>query len=436
MCSGWPDTLACARSEPALRLVHEMTRMLYKILMLLMIAPSALAETSYQDFEMPPHDYFKRTPTDRFTQMKAALESGQLKLDLSGEKEFLASFLQAMDVPASSQMLVFSTTSLQLSLINPSNPRALYFSEDIYVGYIPGGRIEIVSLDPELGAIFYIFDIPQNREPVRVERSTRCMNCHAGEETGHVPGLVVKSVLPGLTGGSLVAYRINKSGHTIPLEERLGGWYVTGLDGVTNHWGNSLGQFNAGNLVKIRNNPGERFRFARYLTSTSDILAHLIHEHQVGFVNRVIEATYRTRTVLQVNSGKLSAAQDQELNQQANEIVRYLLFVDESALPAGGIEGDPIFKGEFQSNRRAVNGAALKDLELKTRLFKHRCSYMIYSTVFSGLPKVMKDRVYRKLGDALSVATEEAEYKFLGPEEKQLIREVLRGTLKDLPENW
>lgn len=115
-----------------------MTRMLYKILMLLMIAPSALAETSYQDFEMPPHDYFKRTPTDRFTQMKAALESGQLKLDLSGEKEFLASFLQAMDVPASSQMLVFSTTSLQLSLINPSNPRALYFSEDIYVGAYPG----------------------------------------------------------------------------------------------------------------------------------------------------------------------------------------------------------------------------------------------------------------------------------------------------------
>ena len=31
-------------------------------------------------------------------------------------------------------MLVFSTTSLQLSLISPSNPRALYFGEDMYLG--------------------------------------------------------------------------------------------------------------------------------------------------------------------------------------------------------------------------------------------------------------------------------------------------------------
>ncbi len=413
-----------------------MKRVAYKFFLCLWLFPAALAELSYQDFELPPHDYFKRTPTDRFTQMKSALESGELKLDRSGEKEFLADFLKVFDIPISSQLLVFSTTSLQLSLINPSNPRALYFGEDIYVGYIPGGRIEIVSLDPELGAIFYIFEIPYGNTPVRVDRSTRCMNCHAGEDTGHVPGLVVKSVVPGLTGGSLVAYRINQSGHSIPIEHRLGGWYVTGLDGYTNHWGNLLGQFQEGTLVKIPNSPGERFRFSRYLTQTSDILPHLVHEHQVGFVNSVVGATYRTKTYQHTDAGKLTPEHEKELDEQAETIVRYLLFADESQLPPTGIIGDPTFKREFQNNRRSVNGASLKDWDLKTRLFKYRCSFMIYSTVFNGLPKPMKLRIYHKLGIALSVNKPDQNYSFLGSEEKTKIRQILRGTLNDLPENW
>lgn len=132
------------------------------------------------------------------------MESGELKLDRSGEKAFLLSLLRQLEVPVSSQMLVFSTTSLQLRFISPENPRALYFNEDIYVGYIPGGRLEIVSIDPELGGIFYIFDIPRGDAPAKVERSQRCMNCHAGEDTGFVPGLVVKSVAPGLTGAALI----------------------------------------------------------------------------------------------------------------------------------------------------------------------------------------------------------------------------------------
>ena len=114
-------------------------------------------------------------------------------------------------------MLVFSTTSLQLSLISPANPRALYFNEDLYLGYVPGGRIEIVSLDPELGGIFYIFDIPKESSSLRIERSERCMNCHAAADTGFVPGLVIKSVVPGPAGGSLTAYRLEQIGHAVPL---------------------------------------------------------------------------------------------------------------------------------------------------------------------------------------------------------------------------
>src|SRR5207249_6740608 len=159
-----------------------------------------------------------------------SLEAGQIELDRSSEKAFVASLLKALDIPASSQMLVFSTTSLQLSLISPSNPRALYFNDEVYLGYVPGGRIEIVSLDPELGGIYYIFEIPKEAAPLRIERSERCMNCHAADDTGHVPGLVIKSVIPGPTGGSLIAHRLGQIGHGVRFDERFGGWYVTGAD--------------------------------------------------------------------------------------------------------------------------------------------------------------------------------------------------------------
>ena len=63
----------------------------------------------------------------------------------------------------------------------PRSPRALFFNEDIYLGWAQGGKIEIVSVDPDLGGVFYIFDIPRNGQPPRPERATACMNCHARE---------------------------------------------------------------------------------------------------------------------------------------------------------------------------------------------------------------------------------------------------------------
>jgi hypothetical protein len=191
------------------------------VFLLMAVRGSALAQPNYDEIDEPPHNYRKRTPQDRFTKLKGDLESGRIGLDQSGEKAFVLSLLKALDIPATSQMLVFSTTSLQLSLISPSNPRALYFSEDIYLGYVPRGRIEIVSLDPELGGIFYIFDIPRDARPLRIERSERCMNCHAGEETHYVPGLLIKSVVPGPSGGSLTAFRLEQMGHGIPFDQRL-----------------------------------------------------------------------------------------------------------------------------------------------------------------------------------------------------------------------
>jgi hypothetical protein len=388
------------------------------------------------DINDPPHEYRTRQPNDPFARIKSDLESGRITLNRADEKSYLVSLLKVLGVPVSSQMLVFSTTSLQLNLISPSNPRAVYFNEDTYIGYIPGGRIEIASLDPELGAVFYIFDIPRDGRTLQVERSGRCMNCHAGEDTRHVPGLVVKSVVPGPGGGSLVAYRLGQTGHGIPFEQRFGGWYVTGAPAFTNHWGNLIGRLEGATLTRIPNPPGTRFDFGRYPAPGSDLLPQLLLEHQAGFVNRVIEAAYRTRAALHLGGGRLTADHATELDEQAGIITRYLLFADEARLPDGGVEGNAAYRADFLASRRPdPTGLSLKDFDLRTRLFKHRCSYMIYSPIFSGLPTEMKRRVYRQLAAALS-QDRASEYAFLPDAERQAIRNILRATIPDLPAGW
>ena len=63
-------------------------------------------------------------------------------------------------------MLVFSKTSFQRERISPQTPRALYFNEDVYVGFIPGAPLmEISVAEPKLGAVFYTWlkRLPANR---------------------------------------------------------------------------------------------------------------------------------------------------------------------------------------------------------------------------------------------------------------------------------
>jgi hypothetical protein len=85
--------------------------------------------------------------------------------------------------------MVFSASSLQSEIINPRNPRALYFNEDTYIGWVPGGLVEIIAADPEMGPMFYVFDRLRPGGPVpNVTRSTKCMNCHAGQRHPQAAG--------------------------------------------------------------------------------------------------------------------------------------------------------------------------------------------------------------------------------------------------------
>lgn len=396
----------------------------------------------YTDLDSEAHRYWTRELEDPFSRAIGAIEDGEVGLDRSGELAFLGSLLNAFDIPAASQLLVFSTTSLQLSLISPRNPRAIYFNEDLYIGYIPGGRIEIVSIDPNLGGIFYIFEVPRpgaGAAALSVDRSRRCMNCHADTQTRDVPGLTISSVVPGPRGGSMDSFRDELSGHQIPFSSRFGGWHVTGDHHLGKHWGNLIGNFVDGELVTQPVLAGERFDFSRYLVETSDILAHLLLEHQIGFLNRVFEATYRARSyVFASGGGPLTDAQEASLDRVADELVRYLLFADEAALPGDGLAGDAALVEAFlRKKKEDPEGRSLRDLDLRSRMFTYRCSYMIYSEAFAAMPAPVRGRVWSRLGKALGVdRSETGNFDYLPAAEKLAIRSILRNTLAGIPDGW
>src|SRR6185503_11759080 len=290
---------------------------------------NAYAADSRPGIYNPLHEYDTRPVDDRFTRFLADWDAGRTSdIDLSGDVAFLQSLLKQLDVPVSSQMLVFTATSLQKGLISARNPRALYFNDDTYVGFVPRGRIEVISLDPELGGIFYIFDRLQPGRRPQVRRSSECMNCHAPRHIENVPGLVIESVIPGLTGGGERAFRREQSGHGVPIGDRFGGWHLTGTgEAMPPNWSNQLLIRKNGEAKELPNPPGERCDLTRYLLPTSDLLAQLLHEHQVGFVNRALQAGYRYREL-----AAEGAADDAALSELSASLLRYLRFVDEAPL--------------------------------------------------------------------------------------------------------
>jgi len=381
----------------------------------------------YAELDEAPHHYWEAQPQDRFTRLADELESGRRQLPKGDDLTVLRGLLEALDIPVSSQRLVFSATSLQSGLIHARNPRAIYFNEDTSVGYVPGGRLEILSIDPQLGAIFYIFDLPKDSHLPFIDRSTRCMNCHQGERMNFIPGHALESAIPSMTGGTLEAFRRRQFGHGVPLQDRLGGWHVTGEGSIKKHHGNVVGKLSPQGLQTTFYKPGELFSWSRYPVETSDMLAHLLHEHQAGFINMVLEGTYRARYALHQSGGQLSQGQRQMLDAHAARLVRYVLFADEVPLPAGGIPGDPSYKKAFQSHQRHAlpSGASLRDLDLNSRLLRYRCSYMIHTPMWDAMPEPLLQRVHEHLKQALDEKHPSAEYAYLGTEEKRVIRAIL-----------
>ena len=396
-------------------------------LAILLAACGAEAADARPGIYNPLHEYDTRSVENRFSRLLAAWDAGQKpEIDTSGDLSFLRSLLKELEVPVSSQMLVFTATSLQKGLISARNPRALYFNDDTYVGFVPRGRIEVISLDPQLGGIFYIFDRLRPGSRPAVHRSAECMNCHAPRYMNNIPGLVIESVIPGLTGGGERAFRREQSGHAVPISDRFGGWHLTGTgETMPANWSNQLLIRKNGEAKELANPPGERCDLTRYPLPTSDLLAQLLHEHQVGFVNRALQAGYQYRELAAADSANETA-----LAELSAPLVRYLLFADESPLSPGMIGDSPFATDFIAAGKRDSAGRSLRDLDGQTRLLRHRCSYMIYSPAFSGLTAPLRQRVLRDLAAALDGS---AAGSHLSVDERAAIRQILVETLPEFP---
>ena len=113
-----------------------------------------------------------------------------------------------------------------------------------------------------------------------------------------------------------------------------------------------------------------------------------------------------------------------------------MLFAEEVPLP-DEVRGTTTFSKTFSA--RGPNdreGRSLYQLDLKTRLLKYPCSYLIYSEAFDQLPVQMKEYLYRRLWEILSGQDQSDEYARLKPSMNRTILEILIQTKDDLPDYW
>ncbi len=353
---------------------------------------------------------------DPVQRLQQRINSGEVELRFDHDgKGWLLSLLEAFDIPVSSQTLVFSKTSAQFRLIRPESPRAIYFNDDVYVGWVRGGPIlEISAATPGGAGVFYSLDQEPARRPRFTPDNGTCLQCHESARTLDVPGHVTRSVHPAPDGQPVLRLGSVDVAAGTPLEQRFGGWYVSG-EGFGPHLGNRwLESFNADKPLEPSAEAvefGEHFDISAYLAPTSDIVANLLLAHQTEMHNHIARAGVEANRAIAYRAdmtklfGELSdetaASVKRRIEGPAEKLVRALLFVGEAPLPAS-IMGESAFRREFEERGPFdAEGRSLRQLDLERRLLRHPLSYLIYSESFDALPDETMIYVKRRLREAL-----------------------------------
>jgi len=406
-----------------------------------------------QDYERAPINYGTSLPDDSITRLQAELDTGAVRLEHAEQTGYLKSLLHKLDIPISSQMLVYSKTSLQRQRITPKTPRAIYFNDDTYIGYcLHGPVLELSTADPKLGAVFYTLDQEAVDKPHFVRQPDNCLICHSSSNTQEIPGHLVRSLFvdhQGLPVAGLGSYRTDQSS---PISQRWGGWYVTGTHGPQTHLGNMIVTEKT-EREPIDNSAGhnvsdlsDRFPTAGYLTAHSDLIALMVLEHQTAAHNRLTHASFQTRSALHTEAllnKELKEPADHRwastttrIKSSGDALVKYLLFSGEAPLTAK-MSGSTTYAQEFSSRGpRDSQGRSLRDFDLQTRLFKYPCSYLIYSPAFDALPRESKEYVLRRIWEVLTGADQSKDFAHLSPADRTAILEIVRATKPGLPDYW
>ncbi len=421
---------------------------------------AAVAAWALADFEgsyILPLDhsaiqYNSAAVADRVAGLQQRLRSGEAKLKFDDRHGYLEAVLKALQVPVSSQVLVFSKTSFQAPRISPRQARALYFTDDVFVGWVPGGDVlEFAAVDPRQGVIFYTMDQDGGTKP-RLDRRDECLQCHASGGTLGVPGLVVRSVFVERSGMPFFQAGGFVTDHRSPLSKRWGGWYVTGTHGEQRHMGNvfaedrehpeDLDREKGANVADLKG----RIDTGNYLAASSDIVALMVLEHQTRMTNLITRVGWETRLALSDQKAMNAAMKEPEdrisestrrrIDNAAEALLKYMLYTDEALLDAP-VKGSSRFAEEFAAQGpRDHLKRSLRDLDLTRRMFRYPCSFLIYGTEFDALPAVVRERVLRRLWEVLSGADQTAVYARLTAEDRRAVYEILLDTRRDLPGYW
>ena len=400
--------------------------------------------------------------SDPVARLQERLEAGELTLAYDSLRGYLPSLLDALDIPASSQTLVFSRTSLQTDRIAPWTPRALYFNDEVYVGWVQESPfIEIASIDPVRGAIFYTLSQTDPSEAAFTHETTTCLMCHESRAvTGGVPGLMVRSVLVDRLGYPITDVHAGATTDRTPLEKRWGGWYVTGTHGSMAHAGNThapdlshevaqKGRYlDEIDFAAEANVAGleDRFYVDAYLTPHSDLVAIMVLTHQTQVHNLITLVHEETVAALELQEMALRARPDEadedgnlpstlaRISGPVERLLQTMLFVKEAPL-TGPVQGTSSFAEEFSARGpRDAQGRSLRELDLDTRLFRYPMSFLVYSEAFDALPDLSKRMFARRLVAVLSGRDQDEDFEHLTADDRTAILEILQETKPELLE--
>lgn len=437
-----------SRPSPA-----ALRRLALGTLLVSLFGATRAAAQSLPDYEREPLRYSASATQDRFAALKERITDGSFVLPHE-EKAALRAVLTELQVPEWTQVLVFSRTSLQRSRIRPEHPRALYFSDSVYVGWVPGGLVEIAAIDPRLGPVFYALDTrPKTAAAKRARRDADCLSCHGGDFVRDIPGVFARSLFTDASGDPLLRHGTMLVTDETPFAERWGGWYVTGYHGVEPHRGNAFAAEQAERLVFTPHaaRPDELSGFfptQDYLRATSDVVALLLLEHQMTVNNALTRASHAAQRMIAYQHGLQAAFKEPITDEPAydsvrsvfastiDEVIDRLLFRGAAPLPAG-IRGDPELVQHFARGAPSTaDGRSLKQLSLDGRLLQLRCSYLIYSDSFRSLPIPLRNRLVDRLGAVLEGRAGSDRYDYLPAGERSAIRDILLATLPLARERW
>lgn len=396
--------------------------------------------------------YNEKATRNPVAQLADRLESGEVELEWREERGYLDSLLEALNISPASQVLVFSPTSLQYRLISPETPRALFFNDETYIGFVQKSTIvEIATMDAEKGLVFYVFNNSRQAREQFERASQGCLVCHdsQGAMGGGVPiHMALSSIytesnrnIKSVSGPDMVTDRT-------PLADRWGGWYVSGWNGSQPHLGNirlpdpgDLSQLDEamkgnGNLVTLEG--AGLLDVSPYPRPTSDMVALLVLEHQLTVQNELTYVLFKAPAVL--SRLGLSEAGDvatwdalperarDVLARMLDDLVDAMLFVD-AAEYEDRIAGLREYEDWFQAQGpKDGQGRSLRDLDLGRGLLEHPLSYLIHSDTFDGLPSFARDYVFARLADILEGRVDGEDYAHLSTQDRRAILEILMDT--------